>query len=1237
MLEYLKSEISRRMAEQNPVEEPKQDEVDNSTILEYAKLFQELDDLSEKGTAIETAVRPPISIPLDDDIEIDSIEINLTDGRVTDIPADATVQEETVEDLDLELEKIEQQYAGMKSYKELYEEAYNAMERLPRESDERFEQRVHEQTDIAWMRYNEHLYQEGVFGHGKIEVNDLSVPDKIHMNFGRTSDKNSKDYSVTLPITWEVDKQKRITKKQLDSVHVWSKFGRTSLEKMSDQIFKHICDKYNVPDKKKKWDVLTPTIIAVPIDPADEYCIVIGFETDFSKNIEYWSLSIPVKAIDVKSSADVNVPDNAMGNVKSYANIEKKNMIRKRDYKLEQAEIAVIEKMEEERIIHEQYRAIEESMKPERHGRFWQEAIDFGNDAPDATAATGGTDAPPTADADAGATSIDAAAGGDTTLDAGGDTTTDVNAGGDETTTPDAEDANVNDVSDQIADKVSQTTDDQTSDDLNIDTTDTSTEPEDVNKDDLDNEIDNLGSDTPENTDTTTDENLGTDNQDLDNMTIDELLAEGSEKLKGMTLAQLKSFINSPDGTTPDDVKNEDTGDISSDIQEAYVMESKKDNGNRTLNALEKVIARLNYIHKGIKSGWTDADVKKCFVPVKTGTSGRPAHMKYRTTESEYFKKELMDLASFIKSICKRTDIDRSKVSEFKKFIMDLKEYIKLCTKELDKNNTNIGDIDDMTLDLIETAEHLRGLIPADMKSKPVEEYAYSEEDEKVMMEYFFTDASNIRKRIKVAIEDVIPGLEKIKNNCGNGKWDRYKFREFWRDVPDETSLQGMGGERHGTQFRSYIADLQHFLKISNKKRARDIFTESQLSDINDCIVRLDGFSRLCDKASKTIYIKEDVSMSELSDWAKMAIESCKHIKKIVESEEFAEFYIQEAALTTKKNINQKMLSHIKITLGILNNTENSFQELVTAFKKESKALNKILNKAARMDGMYSEAERKEIKKMNILLMDLSSDIRMNNLNDSYTNRIKSDIKAYANQCKKVSDIIEQHIGMSSPSKLDNTETVNESFTSFLESCDNCNAYPQDNSDVVQEAGGASPALMNVKNQIQNSVGDEFEIGGGGYVPKFTLKSKLVPPVSISVSEQGKNLEVTPEYNNVPDFANKRRGIAINNAAKTILDFARSVVNNYKSKNAATVKEDDTSTADISSGTTTTADTTTGDDVSTPSGSVDNSSQMSDTSSPDMSTSPASGSVDSSAETSSVNECGEIDVAKKFEEFMNLY
>lgn len=1065
MLEYLKSEISRRMAEQNPVEEPKQEEVDNSTILEYAKLFQELDDLSEKGTAIETAVRPPISIPLDDDIEIDSIEINLTDGRVTDIPADATVQEESIESLKNEISSIEQQYVAMKTREDFYNEAYSVLEKRSRESYERYEQRVQEYAETLWKEYNDYLYQEGVFGHGKIEVNDLSVPDKIHMNFGRTSDKDSKDYSVTLPITWEVDKQKKITKKQLDSVHVWSKFGRNSLEKMSDQIFKHICDKFNVPDNKKKWDVLTPTIIAVPIDPADEYCIVIGFETDFSRSIEYWSLSIPVKAIEVKSNADIKVPDNAMGNVKSYANIEKKNMIRKRDYKLEQAEYYSAE--------NERLRLIEESFRPKRHSRFWQEAIDFGDSGSDSTAATGGTDAPPTADstADAGATNIDAAAdGGDTTIDAGGDNTgTDVggtDASGGETTTPDAEDANVNDVSDQIADKVSQTTDDQTNDDLNIDSTDTATtEPEDVNKDDIDSEIDSLGSDATT-TDTSIDENEGVEGQDLDNMTIDELLAAGAEKLKGMTLNQVKAFINSPDGTTPTEAAAE-------------------------------------------------------------------------------------------------TDTDTSLESA-----------------------TTVVD------------------------------------DEKVMTEYFFTDASNIRKRIKVSIEDVIPGLEQIRDNCGNGNWDRYKFREFWKDVPDDS--RELGGARHGTQFRSYIEDLQHFLKISNKKRARDVFTESQLSDINDCIERLDNFSRLCDKASKTIYIKEDVSMSELSDWAKMAIESCLHIKKIVESEEFAEFYIQEGALITKKNINQKMLSHIKISLGILNNTENNFQELVKAFKKESHALNRILNRAARMDGMYSEDERKEIKKMNVILMNLSSDIRMNNLNDSYTNRIKSDIKAYVAQCKKVSDIIEQHTGMSNPNKLDEIETEQiKEFALFIESFD----------EYIQEAGGASPAIMNVKNQIQNAVGDEFEIGGGGYVPKFTLKSKLVPPVSISVSEQGKNLEITPEYNNVPDFANKRRGIAINNAAKTILDFARSVVNNYKSKNAATVKEDDTSTADISSGTTTTADTTTGADVSTPSGSVDNSSQMSDTSSPDMSTSPASGSVD----TSNVNECGEADVSQKFEEFMKLY
>ena len=89
MINYLRSIIGEQL-EQKANEEKTTTEVTNDTILEYAGLFQELDDLTGKSEMNINGERNPISIPLEDDIELDSSEMNITVGRVTDIPSDAT-------------------------------------------------------------------------------------------------------------------------------------------------------------------------------------------------------------------------------------------------------------------------------------------------------------------------------------------------------------------------------------------------------------------------------------------------------------------------------------------------------------------------------------------------------------------------------------------------------------------------------------------------------------------------------------------------------------------------------------------------------------------------------------------------------------------------------------------------------------------------------------------------------------------------------------------------------------------------------------------------------------------------------------------------------------------------------------------------------------------------------------------------------------------------------------------
>lgn len=101
-------------------------------------------------------------------------------------------------------------------------------------------------------------------------------------------------------------------------------------------------------------------------------------------------------------------------------------------------------------------------------------------------------------------------------------------------------------------------------------------------------------------------------------------------------------------------------------------------------------------------------------------------------------------------------------------------------------------------------------------------------------------------------------------------------------------------------------------------------------------------------------------------------------------------------------------------------------------------------------------------------------------------------------------------------------------------------------SEPVQEAA-CNAALLNVKNQLTNLLGGEFEFIGGSLIPKFTMKSKLKPEVSIEVNVNGQNIEATPQYNNMPDLLQKRR-VAIMRAASVIADFAREVVSKYTPK-----------------------------------------------------------------------------------------
>lgn len=289
------------------------------------------------------------------------------------------------------------------------------------------------------------------------------------------------------------------------------------------------------------------------------------------------------------------------------------------------------------------------------------------------------------------------------------------------------------------------------------------------------------------------------------------------------------------------------------------------------------------------------------------------------------------------------------------------------------------------------------------------------------MLESVLTNTSNVKTRIQTALDEVLPGLMTIYKNCKSKRWDRYKFREFWAAVRNEEDA-GEGELRKGNRFGSKVSDLRHFLSVASKKRVRNAFTDDESAAIVDLNNKLKAFSSLCNKASSELSVNNDVSFEQIAAAAAPIIEACKKIRALVTSDKFTESYIEEALFITSKNIDKELYSQIKITLGILNDTKNSFPDLVKMFKDESKKLNKLLSKALRYDSIYYPEQLQHIGMLNETLLELSSNIRINNLNDSYTEKIKSLIKVYVKRCKIVCAFLEKRLGIDP-----NTKTINES------------------------------------------------------------------------------------------------------------------------------------------------------------------------------------------------------------------
>ena len=541
MLAFIKNKIAEKMPD---VVNHTENDIPDSVVVECAHLIQELDELTIEGQdAIDArngvSDRPlanALDIPLEDDIEIGSLELNVLDGRLTDTPGDASVP--TVNEYALN--------TSLKTEEDFYKEACEYVKPFFRDSEEAMEERRQEYVQKKMAEYREYLVQEGLFGFGKIDINDPQVPVNTMINFGPVKEKGSKDYIVKLPVYFQVDKNRKITKKQLESLTVINSIDGFS------ELRAHIYDTYaghsNFKYKEEEiWDHATPKEALVPVDPPDKYCVIVVIDTEWDGE-QLYSCRVKMKGLGKEKKAEI----------KKAVNIQNKKSVYKnaKDVIKEYAELEMEKKM---------------GNFPSRFSEnsFFQEEVDLGSDGDM-------TDNPPASNADS-----------DVTIDVNGDegtasvdTSDNPPSGESETSDTTEIPVETNDVSDEIADKVASESQDMGSDEaINDDLNNIS-----------DDDVSGLDTSMDDNGETTTDDGAElpgddtVDPSDFDNMSIDQLISQGSEKLKSMSIADLKKFLTGDESLDPM---------VEEAFQEAFFLTPRNIN-KEIYKELKRVLGILN-------------------------------------------------------------------------------------------------------------------------------------------------------------------------------------------------------------------------------------------------------------------------------------------------------------------------------------------------------------------------------------------------------------------------------------------------------------------------------------------------------------------------------------------------------------------------------------------------------------------------------------------------------------------
>lgn len=556
MLDFIKQQLGTDLVQESKVTDETISDTDNELLVEYAHLFQELSDITEEGT--ETSERGTIrgvEIPLEDDIEVDTIEMNLMTGNVSDIPGDAAKKG-----------TIETESAQMKTFDDFFEEMYSSSTRFERESEENHISRIRRKANEVYQEYVDKCYQEGLFGFGNIDINDPTVPASIAFDFGTACGTESMMVQIPLKYVTEDHRGKRmITRAQRECAITIVGNQSLMLSIITDFVDRFRRENATFINETPLNQILIMQFIGIPKQDKPNVCsIYVAADTGIPGKPNF----DVVYTISKAGNKNLVLPagTSASADIPMSFTVAPSNLVAGRDQLFTKIECVQMEY---------------EVNRPRRFDDdYYQEAIDFNEE-------------PASNDDNSNNTSSEGEGSEGASI-----------SDNQENTDDGKKDVDTNDVSDAIVDKVSSDSNEEDGADNEGNTEDEEGASIEDNSDDssVDDDLENLNDSLDDSSEDINDENLdeepsedeGMSDENIDNMTIDELMQLGNDKLKGMTLKELKDFVSNikntsaddaglPSSENPDDdsTDSSDSGDVET---EAFILTSKNINSELDIN-----------------------------------------------------------------------------------------------------------------------------------------------------------------------------------------------------------------------------------------------------------------------------------------------------------------------------------------------------------------------------------------------------------------------------------------------------------------------------------------------------------------------------------------------------------------------------------------------------------------------------------------------------------------------------